>query len=295
MGGPYDQAIICLGCVLGGVNFNYESNSSAIKASLQGGVFVDTELRAMNLTDTVPDSNFVDANPVNPMLWGCLQTIELNDGSYAWTKIANNEQTSFGFSSQVSTVPDCGSRIDTAYYESGVSAISIGARVYSRNGNQWQTRMHTGGVRNDIVAPNGTSKPRTKGLQTIPNIRIATATTDNKYSCYAQFENISVNSWGNSYNINSEIIESPKLTALRGFIVIKTPDVATALISNPSTARKVSFVYGEDNTLEMYYPDGFLMELPEVPPASTKWSIDSVDYKPRQQVRVTGNMTFTAN
>ena len=295
MGGPYDQAILLYGALLGGIRFNYDSNSSNITCDLQSGVFVDTELRAVELDDTDPDSDVVDANAIQPMLWGCLQTIELNNGSYAWTKIANNESTSFGFTRQVNTVPDCGERIDNAYYESGVQAISIGARVYSRNGNQWQTRMHTGGVRNDIVAPNGTSSPRRKGLQTIPNIRIATATSDGDYSCYAQFENISVKSWGNTYNINSEIVENPSLTALRGYIVIKTPDITSALISNALTARKVTYSYGTGNDLEMYYPDGFVTQLPDFESnANDSWTSDGVTYKPRQSVKITSNVTFTA-
>lgn len=277
------------------MSFSYESNSSAIKASLSSGVFVDTELRAVELNDTLPPENFVDAENVVPMLWGCLQTIEANDGEYSWTKIANNEQTSFNFSRQVSTVPDCGERIDTAYWESGIGAIKIGARVYSRNGNQWQTRMHTGGVRNDISAPNGVSKPRRKGLQTIPNIRIATATSDGNYSCYAQFEDINVDSWGNSYNMNGEIVENPSLTALRGFIIIKTPDVPNALISDYKTARKVTLDYGNNNTIVMYYPDGFSLMLPDCETAGfSGWRANNVDYSARQSVRITADTVFTA-
>ena len=281
---------------MGGTSFNYESNSSAISCDLQSGVFVDTELKAVELDDTEPEGTYAQANPVQSMLWGCLQTIELNDGSYAWTKIANNESTSFGFSRQIATVPDCGERIDNAYYESGVQAISITAKVYSRNGNQWQTRMHTGGVRNDIEAPNGTSRPRRKGLQTIPNIRIATATTDGDYSCYAQFENISVKSWGNTYNINSEIVESPSLTALRGYIVIKTPDVATALIADAPSACKVTYSYGTGNDLIMFYPNGFLAQLPDFETNdSDSWTSNGVTYKPRQSVKIVSDTTFTAN
>lgn len=124
--------------------------------------------------------------------------------------MANNEKTSFSFDRTINTVPECGSRIDTAFYEGNVSTISVGATVYSRNANQWHTRMHTGGVRNDI-AVGGISRPRRKGLEGIPDIRIASATEDGNYSFIAQFEEAVVNEWGNTYNAGSEIVESPRI------------------------------------------------------------------------------------
>lgn len=280
---------------MGGTSFNYESNSSAIKATISNGIFVDTELRAVELNDTVPTADFVDAENIVPMLWGCLQTIEASDSGYGWTKIANNEQTSFNFQRQIQTVPDCGERIDTAFWESGVSAIKIGAKVYSRNGNQWQTRMHSGGIRNDI-AIGQVSKPRRKGLQTIPNIRIATATSDLDYTCYAQFEDISVDSWGNTYNMNGEIVENPSLTALRGFIAIKTPDMTSPLLASEyKNARKVTLDYGNNNTIEMYYPDGFKLMLPDCDVSGFDgWKVGNVTYSARQSVRITADTVFTA-
>lgn len=301
MGGPYDEAILCFGCLVGGVKFEYESSSSAIKGSLQNGVFVNTELRAVEYNDTIPeDGTYVQSRSIVPMQWGCLQTLEAGEvDSLGWTKIANNEQTNFSISRSIQTVPDCGERIDTAFYEGGVQAITIGARVYSRNANQWQTRMHTGGVRNDI-AVGGKSSPRKKGLQTIPNIRIATATSDTKYECFVQFNDVSVDSWGNTYNMNSEIVESPKLTALNGFICIKTPDVLEPLVSGVTTPAKITTTVPGKNTetaeIVTYYPKGMMYELPYIyGQTSKKWTgSDNVSYSQGQKVTIKNDISFTS-
>lgn len=133
-----------------------------------GGKFVDTITTAVELSDSLAYTT--GKNKVTPINWGCLQV--LNEDGDAWEKIANNEKTSFSFDRTINTIPECGIRKDTAFYEGAVQPISIGTQIYSRNPNQWQTRMHTGGIRNDITV-GGTTTPREKGLQPIPNIRIA--------------------------------------------------------------------------------------------------------------------------
>lgn len=259
VGGPFDENITLLGCTMDKVNPQYEAGTSSVKVAI-GGKFADTVLKAVQLTDTVDADVINSQNTIRPLEWGCLQL--LNEVGTAWEKVATNEKTGFTFSRTVSQIPDCGERISTGFYESSISEISIDAQVYSRNPNQWQTRMHTGGIKSDIGLegntqglPN-TSRPRRKGLEPIPNIRIAsgsyTESVDETpdYTCYAEFEDCVVESWGNRYNATSEIVESPSLKAMRGRIIIKTPDVLLP-VGSGDTAVKVTYDFDNGNTAEL--------------------------------------------
>ena len=305
VGGPYDENIVLLGCTMNKVNPVYEgSSTSAISCSIGGG-FVDTVLSAENLSDTVIMTNYVDKNKIVPMEWGCLQV--LNEDGDAWEKIANNEKTSFTFSRTINTVPDCGERIDTAYYESAIQPITITSQVYSRNGNQWHTRMHSGGIRNDI-AVGQTSSPRRKGLQPIPDIRIASGTATESpsdspdYSFVAQFEDATVDNWGNSYNSNSEITESPTIKAVKGVLIIKTPDVVDSIKTGASAVRTVTYNFNNGTVpdLVMYYPDGYEIKLIDYKGTKTGntfegWMSNNVPYKVGDPIVLNADMNFTAN
>lgn len=258
VGGPFDENIVYLGCTMNNVSPAYEgASTSAVKCGINGA-FVDMKLTAENLTDTVKSSDGVISSrkKIVPINWGCLQV--LNADGDKWEKIANIERTGYKFTRTITSIPDCGERIDTAYYESNVSPITITAQVYSRNANQWQTRMHTGGIRNDIntSSPTNVSEPRRKGLEPIPNIRIASGSRIKNegeipdYLCYAEFEDAGVDSWGNTYNPGSEITESPTIQAMKGRIIIKTPDVTSALTDLPrgaSAGTIVTVTYDFDN------------------------------------------------
>ena len=299
-----DEEIILLGCTMNKVSPAYEGGStSAIKVGI-GGSFVDTQLTAKTVDDTVTTDVLESRNNVRAINWGCLQVMD-KDGS-AWEKIANNEKTGFTFSRTISTVPDCGARIDTAYYESAIQPIGITALVYSRNPNQWQTRMHTGGARNDLTTSGATSKPRNKGLEAIPNIRIASGTPNpyNRtpdYLCYAEFEDVVVDSWGNSYNSGSEITESPTLKARTGRIIFRTPDVLTQIDSNANDAVKVTYDFdnGTVQDLISYYPKGYeitLLDYKGVKAGSTfaGWDVYDATRQPGEKVKLTADTVITA-
>ena len=300
VGGESDETIILLGCTMNKVTSNYESTTSAVKCSI-GGSFVDTKLTYDNLDDTL---GYVETtkNAITPINWGCLQVMNVDDT--AWEKIANNEKTSFSFNRSVQTIPECGERIDTAYQESGIQPIGITSTVYSRNPNQWQTRAHSGGIRDD-VAVGSTSQPRNKGLQPMPNIRIASQSADTQYDCYAEFEDVVVDSWGNSYNSGTEITESPTLKARKGRIIFKTRDVATQLIS--PTLNSVKVVYNfQDNDISNFITyttvgDTITLLDPKKDGSTfSKWTSGGTDYKGGQKVTIQqsmvsdGVLTFTA-
>lgn len=232
VGGPSgDEEIVLKGCVMASFSPSYESGGSAIKVTFNG-VYVDTGLELKNLNDT--DYDNLKPDNLRQIDWGCLQVRNADDT--AWEPIANNEKTGFTISRSVTTVPSCGMRIDSAFYEQAVSVINVSSTVYSRNPNQWQTRMHTGGKRNDITVGQ-TSSPRTKGLEPIPDMRIASQTSDGIYSCYVTFKDVAVDSWGNSYNTNSEIVESPTLKAMEAEITIITKDVTEAIWTEPAQSE----------------------------------------------------------
>ena len=228
---PGDENIILKGCVMNTFSLAYEATTSAIKVTFNG-IFVDTELELSDESDTGYD----DLKPANfkQVDWGCLQV--KNSAGTGWEAIANNEKTGFTVTRTVTTVPSCGQRIDSAFYESSVQPISVTSQIYSRNANQWQTRMHTGGVRNDI-AVGGTSSPRNKGLQPVPDLRIISGTeaSNSPYSCAVIFKDVVVNSWGNTYTANSEIVESPTLQAKSVTIEIITKDVTEEIWTEPSS------------------------------------------------------------
>ena len=290
VGGDFDERIVLLGCVMNKINPNYESSSSAVKCSI-GGPFVDTVLTATTLEDCEAYDSTTKNTP-RPFEWGCLQV--LNEKETGWEKIANNEKTSYSITRTVNTIPECGERIDTGFYESPIASIPLTSTVYSRNPNQWQTRMHTGGIRNDI-ALNGTSSPRKKGLEPIPNIRIASSSDNNRYVTYAEFEEVVVDSWGNSYSSNTEITESPSLKARKGRIVIKTPDVTSAIIDPTLTAVKVVFDFNDDAISDLvgYYTVGDVIELPKPKKANSefvKWTQGNNDYLGHQKVTLLSSM-----
>jgi len=285
-----DENIVLLGCTMNKINPNYESSSSAVKCAI-GGSFVDTVLTLVNLDDCIAYDESTRNTP-RPFEWGCLQT--LNADETAWEKIANNEKTSFNISRSVRTIPECGERIDTGFYESPVSAIPLTSTVYSRNPNQWQTRMHSGGIRNDI-AVGETSTPRRRGLEPIPDIRIASSSDSDRYVCSAQFEECVVDSWGNTYNANSEITESPSLKARKGRIIIKTPDVTSAVVTATLTAVKVVYDFNDNEIPDLvsYYTIGDTIELPLPKKESStfsKWTAGSTDYKGHQKVTLATDM-----
>lgn len=305
VGGPYDEKIVLLGCTMNKVSPSYESSGSAIRCGI-GGKFVDTGLTAMELDDTIlPDDN-LGKNKVTPINWGCLQV--LNADGDAWEKIANNEKTGFSFDRNITTIPECGERIDNGYYESALNPISVTAQVYSRNANQWQTRMHTGGLRNDLIV-GGTSSPRKKGLQGIPNIRIASGSlTQNEgespeYQCIAQFEEAVVDSWGNTYNAGSEIVETPSIKATKGMILFKTPDVTDALNDEPLDIVTVTYNFDKSGVenLVMYYPAGYSIKTIDYHGTKSGytfngWNVVGTDgYKVGEDVLLTDDITFTAN
>lgn len=303
VGGPYDEEMIMLGCTMDKVSPSYESSGSAIKCAI-GGKFADARLYADNLTDTIREGENLGKNKVTPINWGCLQV--LNAQGTAWEKVANNERTGFTFSRTINTIPECGERIDNGYYESAINPIPITAVVYSRNANQWQTRMHSGGIRNDLSADgeNNMSSPRKKGLQGIPNIRIASGSlTESEgespaYSCIAQFEEAVVDNWGNTYNSGSEIVESPTIKATKGIILFKTPDITEALPgSDPADVVTVTYQFGlNTEPLVMYYPEGYSIKTLELPDEAgvIGWETnDNVRYLVGEDVVLTDDITFT--
>lgn len=302
VGGDFDEKTVYLGCTMNNVSPSYESSNSAIKCSISGS-FVDTILTAVNLPDTFDSSDTIGSNNVRQVDWGCLEV--LNENGTKWEKVANNERTSYKFSRTIRTVPECGERIDSGYFESAIQPITISALVYSRNPNQWQTRMHTGGVRNDISVGD-TSRPREKGLEPIPNIRIASGTPAEgsnipDYLCYAYFENVSVDSWGNTYNATSEITESPSLRAMKGRVIFKTPDVTNALLPSGDYDAVVNVTYdfenGDTADLVMPYPANDTIEIIDY--KGTKegytfggWSISSSTLKAGDSYKI-GNTDIT--
>ena len=161
--------------------------------------------------------------------------------------------------------------------------------------------MHSGGVRNDIgISGNSrglptTSSPRKKGLEPIPNIRIASSSNENRYVTYAEFEDTVVDSWGNSYSSNTEITESPTLKARKGRIVIKTPDVTSAIIDPTLTAVKVVFDFNDDAISDLvgYYTIGDVIELPKPKKNDSefvKWTQGNNDYLGHQKVTLLSSM-----
>ena len=305
-----DEEIILKGCVMNKFSPSYEgSSTSAVKCSI-GGVFVDTQLTCKEETDTI--DGMTGKNNVRAINWGCLKV--MNEDNSGWEKIANNERTGFTFSRSTSTIPDCGQRIDTAFYESAIQPITITSLVYSRNPNQWQTRMHTGGARNDLnLTTNTTSSPKEKGLEPIPNIRIESGTPNDSgrtadYLCIAEFEDCVVDSWGNSYNSQSEITENPTLKAMKGQIMFATPDVKTSMVAGVAgtdynTIVKVTYDFDNGDTADLvaFYPKDTIIKLLDYKGTKTDndfkgWSVSGGSVlAPGTSQKITADTTFTAS
>lgn len=223
VGGTADQTIYLKGCVVNNIKFNYEtSSSSSVKCSMSG-LYMKEEMSLADLSST----DFTETpNPTNvPVEWGCLQIVEDNVA----TPIANNERTSMSINQQVSTLPTCGSRFDSDFYEGQVSKISTEMSVYSRDPQLAYLRVYTGGEKTDISGK-GTYSPRQKAIKPLPEMRIVSTYDNDNYKCEVVMSSVLFESISLSLNAGSQIVDRPTLSCRNAEIQISSKDVNDTLI-----------------------------------------------------------------
>ena len=225
VGGSKDQQIIYKGCVITSFQPSYESASTATIPCTISGVYVDEYQVLQDLEETEFDAMEPNTPAKYPVEWGCLQ---VPDG----TPLANNERTGFTLNSSVSTIPTCGSRFDSDFYEGQLGVISVTSRVYSRNPETWYLRLYTGGE--DPTIDDSSSfqyGPKSKNLRPLDSVSIVSTSADSNYSCKVLFENVTVESMSKALKSGSEIVDEPTLKARKATMYLKTPEITANLLS----------------------------------------------------------------
>lgn len=225
VGGTYDQTIYLKGCVVNNVKFSYETSSTSTVRCTMSGVYMTEEMSLNPLTDT--DFDDAPTPSIVPVEWGCLRIVEDNTE----TPIANNERTSMSISQQVSTLPTCGSRFDSDFYEGQVSKISTEMSVYSRDPQLAYLRVYTGGEKTDLSDITSTTKfsPRMKGIKPLPQMKIASTYENNDYICNVVMSSVIFESMNMSLNAGSQIIDRPSLACRDAEIQISSKDINSRL------------------------------------------------------------------
>lgn len=241
VGGNYDQQVVLVGCLITSMTANYESQSASTVRCKIGGMYVNESQVLYDLDDT----EFDEMAPENkiPVEWGCLQVPP-------GTPIANNEKTGISISQNVSTLPTCGSRFDSAYYEGQVQPISVTTSVYSRNPAVWYLRMYSGGYDNTIAdnsaspSSNVSYSPYPKQLKPVPLMAIASSDSTGAYTSTILLTDVMVESLAQTYSSSNEIVDAPTLKAKGVTIQMKTPDITQNLFAESLGVYTISFSAG---------------------------------------------------
>lgn len=225
VGGTYDQTVYLKGCVVNNVKFSYETSSTSTVRCTMSGVYMTEEMSLNNMTNT--DFDEAPTPSIVPVEWGCLKIVEDNTE----TSIANNERTSMSISQQVSTIPTCGSRFDSDFYEGQVSKISTEMSVYSRDPQLAYLRVYTGGEKTDLSSMTSTTKfsPRMKGIKPLPQMKIASTYENDDYFCNVVMSSVIFESISMSLNAGSQIIDRPTLSCRDAEIQISSKDINSEL------------------------------------------------------------------
>ena len=222
VGGTKDQTIYLRGCVVNNIKLNYETSSNSSVRCTMSGIYMQEQTRLDDLADT--DFSEVLTPSVIPVEWGCLQIVEDNTA----TPSANNERTSMSISQQVSTLPTCGSRFDSDFYEGQVSKITTEMSVYSRDPELAYLRVYTGGEK--ITTENSPYSPRQKGIKPLPQMKIVSTYDDTTYKCEVIMSSVIFESMSLSLNAGSQIVDRPTLSCRNAEIQIVSKDVPSTLL-----------------------------------------------------------------
>ena len=243
-GTTYDQKVVLLGCIVTSFNPSYESSSGGIVRCTISGSYVNEYLVTAELSETDYEAMEPNTPAKYPVEWGCLQMYD--ESSSDWVSIANNEKTGIQLSQSIATVPSCGTRFDTAFYESAVQPVSVTAQVVARNPKTWYLRMYSGGETYGM-ANNTTYRPYPKALKPIKRMRIkSTADDTEQYMATVELYDVTVESMRQQYNPQQPIVDSPSLKAKRTEYHMKTPQIPNNFNFNPSVSPSltVSFERG---------------------------------------------------
>ena len=230
VGGTADQTVKLLGCVVTSFKATYESSStSTVRCSLSG-VYMKEEMSLADLQDT----DFVEkpSPSVIPVEWGCLK---IDDGGGNVKSVATNERCSMSLNQQVSTLPSCGTRFDSDFYEGQVSKISTEMSIYSRDPQMAYLRVYSGGKVQDINKEN-TYTPYSKSIKPVPEVRISSSYKDDSsvtaknYGCEMIMDSAIFESMGMSLSAGSQIVDRPTISCRNARIEISSADVKSALI-----------------------------------------------------------------
>lgn len=222
VGGDGAMQTILVGCRVNSFGWNYENSSGGLKCDF-GGNCVNWYPTKQNIDSLPIYRSGTNKQEIKAVNWGCFRIKDAeSDDSYHF--VANNERATWKVNRTVNTVPNSCGRIDKASYESALQPISLTSQIYSNTVDEWMSRFRNGGALDSdaisTLATNFTEGMPERALKPIYNIMICSHDGKNSNADDAtdmikvEFKNVGVDSWGNSYNTGSEIVENPNMKAM---------------------------------------------------------------------------------